>query len=155
MAKLRNLALLVVGGHWVVAITHLFLAARILPAPNDHVSSLAVVLITSGHAVVSLALWKLSDRLCGFTSLIFFSAALGADLYEHFLHASGNNVFMVTSGNWTTWFDVSVLVLLALEIMGCSIGSWLLGGKTRKKKSAAGSDARASGRGLKLSTRLA
>ena len=128
MTKLRTLALLVVVAHWIVAVGHLFLAARILPAPNNNVSWLAIVLITSGHLCVSIALWKLSDKLAGLLSLIFFLAALGADLYEHFLHAAPNNIFMVAGGDWTAWFDASVLGLVALEILACSLGVLLLGG---------------------------
>src|SRR6202161_3290622 len=131
MTKLRVLTLLVVVAHWGDDIGHLFLAAKNLPAPNAHVCSLAVILITSGHLVVSVALWELGDRIGGCISLIFFLAALSADLYEHFLHASGNNVFTVTPGNWTPWFDASVFVLLALEIVGCLLGILLLSGRTR------------------------
>jgi hypothetical protein len=57
---------------------------------------------------------------------------LSADLYEHFLHASGNNVLMVAPGDWTVWFNASVFILLALEIFGCSLGVLSLGGRTRK-----------------------
>jgi hypothetical protein len=135
MTKLRTLALLVVVAHWIDAIWHLFLAAKVLPAPNNHVSWLAIILITSGHVVVSIALRKLSEKLAGSISLIFFLAALSADLYEHFLHASGNNVFMVASGHWTALFDASVFVLLALEILGCMLGIPLLGGRTKNGKS--------------------
>jgi hypothetical protein len=115
----------------MVAIWHLFLAAKVLPAPNDKVSWLAITLITCGHVVVSIALWTLRDRLAGLVSLIFFLAALSADLYENFLHASANNVFTVAPGNWTPWFDVSVSVLLAFEIAGCLLGILLLSGRTR------------------------
>jgi intracellular septation protein A len=62
---------------------------------------------------------------------IFFFAALGADLYEHFLHTSANNVFVVPPGGWTVSFDASVFILLALEILGCLFGILLLGGRTR------------------------
>lgn len=127
MTKPRALALLVVVAHWMVAVSHLFLAAKILPAPNNHVSWLAIILMTSGHLAVSIALWKLSDKLAGLVSLIFFAAALGADLYEHFLHASANNVFAVAPGVWTTGFDASVVVLVVLEILGCSLGILLFG----------------------------
>ena len=136
MTNLRAIALLIVVAHWVDAVGHLFLAAKILPPPNDHVGWLAVVLITSGHLVVSVAFWKLGERIAGWTSLIFFMAALSADLYEHFLHASGNNVFMAASGRWTMWFDISVVVLLVLEILGCSMGIWSLGRRIRSKNSA-------------------
>jgi hypothetical protein len=133
MTRLRTLALLIVVAHWIVAIWHLFLAASVLPAPNNSVSWLAVVLLTMLHGGVSIALWKLSGRLVGLVSLIFFLAALSADLYEHFLHASGNNVFMVAPGYWTAWFNASVFILLALELLGCSLGVLLLGGRTRKR----------------------
>ena len=154
MTKIRMLALMVVVAHWMDAVGHLFLAAKILPAPNDHVSWLAVVLITSGHLVVSIALCKLGDRIGGCISLIFFLAALSADLYEHFLHASGNNVFMAASGHWTAWFDASVVVLLALEILGCSIGAWLLSGRTRSRKSMPGASSDLKRRGLRFSVGL-
>jgi hypothetical protein len=125
------LTLLVVVAHWMVAVGHLFLAAKVLPAPNNDVSWLAITLITFGHLAVSIGLWKLSDRVTGLVSLIFFLAAMSADLYEHFLHASANNVFMVAPGDWTARFDASVFALLGLEIAGCMLGILLLGGRTR------------------------
>jgi hypothetical protein len=131
MTTRRTLALSVVVAHWIVAIGHLFLAAKVLPPPNNHVSWLAVTLITLGHLAVSVALWTLSDKIAGLVSLIFFLAALGADLYEHFLHASANNIFTVASGGWIAPFDASVFILLALEIAGCFLGIRLLSGRTR------------------------
>jgi hypothetical protein len=131
MTKVRLVTLLVVIAHWVVAVLHLFLAVKVLPAPNNNVSWLAITLITLGHLGVFIALWKLSDKLTGFVSSIFFLAALGADLYEHFLHASANNVFTVAPGDWTPPFDASVFILLALEILGCLLGILLLGRRTR------------------------
>lgn len=128
MTKPRTLTLLIVVAHWIVAVGHLFLAAKILPAPNNNVSWLAIILISSGHLGVSIGLWKLGDRLAGLVSLIFFLAALSADLYEHFLHASPNNVFTVAAGTWRAGFDASVFVLLALEILGCSFGIVSVGG---------------------------
>ena len=124
----RRLALLVVIAHWVVAVGHLFLAAKVLAGPNNNVSWLAIVLISSGHLVVSIGLWKLTDKPAGLVSLIFFLAALSADLYEHFLHASANNILMVAAGSWTARFDASVFVLLALELLGCTLGILLVGG---------------------------
>jgi hypothetical protein len=136
MTRLRTLALLVVAAHWIDAVGHLFLAAKIMPAPNNHVSSLAIILISLGHVVVASALWKLSDTIAGAVSFVFFLAAMGADLYEHFLQAAPNNVFMVGRGEWTVWFNGSVFVLLALEILGCSLGIRLLGGGKKEEKPA-------------------
>lgn len=130
MTRARTLILLAVVGHWIIAIWHLFLAANILPAPNNHVSGLAITLITTGHLIVSIAAWKLSDRFAAAVSLLFFLAAMGANVYEHFLHASLNNIFMVAAGEGTAIFDVSVFLLLTLEILGCVLGVRLLGGRT-------------------------
>jgi hypothetical protein len=129
MTRRRALTLLVVVAHWIVAIWHLFIAAKVLPPPNNKVSWLAITFITLGHLAVSIAVWKLRDKLAGLVSLIFFLAALGADLYEHFLNASANNVFMLAHGDWTAPFDVSVIILLVLEILGCLLGIFLLGGR--------------------------
>lgn len=131
MKNLQPLTATVVVAHLIVAILHLFLAAKILPAPNNNVSGLAIVLITSGHVALLIALSKLSDKLSGLVSLIFFLAALGADLYEHFLHAAANNVFMVATSNWTAPFDASVFALLALEVLGCSLEVLSLSGRRR------------------------
>jgi len=136
MKELRRLALLVVMAHWIIAVGHLFLAAKILPAPNNNVSWVAIGLISSGHLLVSIALWKLTDKLAGLVSLIFFLAALGADLYEHLLHASANNVLMVTVNHWTAGFDASVFVLLALEITGCTLGIFVVGGWWPRRRAA-------------------
>jgi hypothetical protein len=128
------LTLLVVVAHWIVAVWHLFLAAKVLPAPNNNVGWLAITLITFGHLAVSIGLWKLSDKLAGLVSLIFFLAALSADLYEHFLHTSANNVSLVAPGDWTTRFVATVFALLALEVVGCLLGILLLGGRTRNSQ---------------------
>jgi hypothetical protein len=131
MAKLRAFVSSVVLAHWAVAMWHLVLAANVLPPPDNNVRWLAVILLTLLHWGVLVPLWMLSDRLIGWASLGFFSAALSADLYEHFLHSSLNNVFMVMSTDWTAWFKASVYILLALEILGLSLGVWSLGRRAR------------------------
>lgn len=131
MNEPRTLALLAVVAHWIVAVWHLFLAARILPAPSNSVSWVVIVFFTLGHLSVLVGVWKLSEKLAGLVALIAFLAALGADLYEHFVQVAPNNVFMATSGAWTAWFDVSVFALVALEILGISLGIVLLLGRPR------------------------
>ena len=131
MARLRPFISSVVVAHWAVAMWHLVLAANVLPPPDNHVRWLAVILLTLLHWGVLVPLWMLSDRLTGWVSLVFFSAALSADLYEHFLHSSLNNVFMVMPSAWTAWFKASVYILFGLEILGLSFGVWSLGRRAR------------------------
>jgi hypothetical protein len=127
----RMLAPLVVLAHWVDAVVHLYLVAAILPAPYDKVSPLAVILISLGHLVVAIVLWTLPNKWGGAISLVFFLAAMSADLYEHFLHEAANNVFVLGFGARTAAFDASVFVLLALEIVGCLLGILLLAGRAK------------------------
>lgn len=134
MTKLRRFALFVVVGHWFIAVSHLFLAANVLAAPNNNVSWLAITFISAGHLAIAIVLWTLRDKFAGWVSVIFFLAALGADLYEHFLHASANNIFMVAPGSWAAEFDASVFALLALEVLGCVLAILLLGGGTRNDR---------------------
>jgi hypothetical protein len=129
MTKPRIIALLVVIAHWMIAIWHLFLTAKILPAPNNTVSWPGIMFITLGHLLMSIVLWKLSDKVSGVVSLLFFLVVGAADVYEHFVHPALNNVFMVRPGNWTTLWEVSVFGLLAFEILGCALGILLLAGR--------------------------
>ena len=131
---MRRILLLVVVAHWIIAVAHLFVAARVLPTPNDTVSWVAITLITVGHLGMVLVSWRLSEGLTGLVSLLFFLAALGADLYEHFLHASGNNVFMLPRVAWTVEFVVSVVALLALEVIGLWLGILLLRKRSIRNK---------------------
>ena len=127
MKNPRTPALLVVVAHWIVAIVHLFLAAQVVPGPNNQVSGMAILFLTAGHLAVSILVWKLGDKVSGAVLLVFFLAAMAADLYEHFLHPAPNNVLMVAPGSWTAAFDASVFALLALEILGCILGILSLG----------------------------
>jgi hypothetical protein len=58
--------------------------------------------------------------------LIFFLCALATDVYEHFGHASANNVFMVAASELGACFEASVGGLLALEILACLLGILLI-----------------------------
>jgi hypothetical protein len=126
------LILLAVAAHWIVAVWHLFLAAKILPPPSNSVSWVVIVFFTLGHLSLLVAVWKLRDKLSGLVASIVFLAALGADLYEHFVQVAPNNVFMAASGAWTAWFDASVFALVALEILGISLGLLLLRNRTKR-----------------------
>ena len=132
MTKARMLVLLAVAAHWIVAVWHLFLAAKILPAPSNSVSWVVIVFFTLAHLSLLVAVWNLRDKLSGLVASIVFLAALGADLYEHFVQVAPNNVFMAASGAWTAWFDASVFALVALEILGISLGLLLLRNRTKR-----------------------
>lgn len=122
MNRYRALGLVVIAAHWVTAMWHLSVAAKVIPGPTNGLNLLAVGLITLLHLGIASAWWKLPDRLAGGILSAFFIAALAFGMYEHFLHPGGNNIFMVSPGNEKNAFDVSVGLLMALEVLGVGIG---------------------------------
>jgi hypothetical protein len=57
---------------------------------------------------------------------------------------------MLARGGWAAIFNVSVFILLALEIAGCSLGTMLLGGRRRNNKSTPGLDSKSGKQNPKL-----
>jgi hypothetical protein len=49
---------------------------------------------------------------------------------------------MVAPGAWTAVFNVSVFILLALEIVGCLLGTIVFGGRRGNNKSTQGPNAK-------------
>jgi hypothetical protein len=128
---LRILAVLVIAGHWLVAVWHLFWVARIPGVTDTTVNWLAIGLATFLHFAVSLAVWKLSDKVSGSLLFGFLLVVLGFDIYEHFLGPGPNNVFRVAPGEWTAAFQISVYLLVFLELLGCWLGIRILTAKNR------------------------
>ena len=95
----------------MIAVWHLFLAAKVLPAPENTISWFALTTILRGAQATS-----------GIVLSLFFAAALTVGTYEHFVHAGRNNVFMVAPGEWKTIFQLSVAILTFLEIAEFWIG---------------------------------
>ncbi|HJS98081.1 MAG TPA: hypothetical protein VJ756_03250 [Terriglobales bacterium] len=122
MNKYRISGIVVIAAHWVTAMWHLSVAAKVLPGPTNGVNLLAVALITLLHLGVAGAWWKLRDKLAGGILSAFFIVALVFGIYEHFIHPGGNNIFMVSASEWKTTFEVSVGLLMALEVLGVGTG---------------------------------
>ncbi len=126
MKALRLYALLIIAVHWIVAAWHLFLVAKILPAPENNVNWVAIGILTLLHFVALIACWKLCDRFTGLVLGVFFVLALGAGLYEHFLDSGLNNIVRVRPSDWVTAFRASVFLLVVIEMLGCWLGIRLL-----------------------------
>jgi hypothetical protein len=137
MKKLRIYSLLIIAAHWVVGVWHLLLVAKILPAPENNVSWIAISLFTLLHCGVAVACWKLSDRLSGLILCVFLVVALGSGIYEHFLAPGLNNIFRVPPSDWTAAFRASVFLLVVVEILGCWFGIRLSRGNRETKIKAA------------------
>jgi hypothetical protein len=133
MRNLRTYGFLAIPAHWIVAVWHLVLVAKVLPASDNSVHWLAIALLTLVHGGVLLACWKLTDRFAGLTLCVFLLVALGSGIYEHFLGPGLNNVFRMASSDWTTAFRASVFLLAVVEILGCWFGIQLAS-KNRERR---------------------
>jgi hypothetical protein len=122
MKRSRTSGFVVIAAHWIIAVWHLFLAAKVLPVPDNNVSWLAISLLSLLHAGISIVWWKIPNRPAGLVLSIFFIATLASGIYEHFVHLGGNNVFRVVPGEWKTAFQVSVIFLVLLEVLGAWMG---------------------------------
>ena len=62
MNRYRILGLIIIAAHGVLAVWHLFLAAKVLPAPENTVSWLAVALASTLHLAVLVVWWLATER---------------------------------------------------------------------------------------------
>lgn len=129
MKRFRLVGFLIIAAHWLAAVWHLFIVARIPPVADNKVSWLAVGLVTLFHFVISVAWWKLSDRFAGSVLLVFFVVVTGAGTYEHFLGPGPNNIFRLAPGDWTVAFQMSVFLLVSFEILGLWLAIRFLKGR--------------------------
>lgn len=118
----RLFGLLIIAAHWAAAVWHFVLSAKIFPTAANGIDWLPIVFVSAVHLGVSVLWWTVSVRLAGWVLLVLLSTALGVGVYEHFLGPGPNTIFRVPPTNWTAAFRASVLVLLALEILGCWLG---------------------------------
>jgi hypothetical protein len=129
MDRYKMFGFVVIAAHWAAAVMHLFLAAKVAPAPDNHLNLFVLGMLILGHLAVSVLWWTLPNRLAGLILCTFFTVVLVFGIYEHFLHPGANNVFMVVPGAWKAPFDASVALLIALEILGTGVGFQTLRGQ--------------------------
>lgn len=101
-----------------VTVLHLFLAGKLNPALTV-AGSIRIGVYASALTLAGLGLlWTRLKRVGSFVLIIGFANGLVIGSLEHFFIAGPNNVFDAGYSGWTILFDVSVVLLLALEIAG-------------------------------------
>ena len=112
-----------------VTILHLFLAGKLNPAlmvaSSIRIGAYAGALTLAGVGL----LWTRLKRIGSLVLMIGFAYGLVIGSLEHFFIAGPNNVFDAGYSTWAILFDVSVALLVALEIAGLwSAGRILVAG---------------------------
>jgi hypothetical protein len=118
MSSFQKTGLFLIAAHWAAVMWHLPVAAAIAPLPNGRIA-LAIGTMTVVHLAVFLGWWMRPTGLVSVLALLLFAIPLGFGSYEHLLSSGPNNVLHVSGPN-STAFEISVFLLLFLEI--CGIG---------------------------------
>lgn len=101
-----------------VTFLHLFLAGKLNPAltlaGSLHIGAYAGALTLAGVGL----LWTRLKKIGALVLIFGFASGLVIGSLEHFFIAGPNNVFYAGHGGWAILFDISVALLVVLEIAG-------------------------------------
>jgi hypothetical protein len=121
MKSTARYATFVVLAHAGVVFWHLVLVAKITPGLTEHQMLAAATAINLVPTVALTLLWAHFLRLGGF--LLFLPLAVGLVIggKEHFVTPGPLNVFYMATTPWALPFRLTAILLLVLEVSGCSI----------------------------------
>lgn len=114
-------ATVIAVGHFVVVLGHLWLVVRVQPSfPRSAVPWLILInLLPIGGA---LGLAKGYRKSAAFLIAIPLGVAFVIGTYSHFLSPGTDNVLRMAPGELTSPFQVSAVLLVVLEALGCWVG---------------------------------
>jgi len=115
---MKALVSIIALANLAVTFLHLYLAGNLNPAltvaGSMRIGAYAGALTLAGVGL----LWTRLRRVGSFVLILGFANGLVIGCLEHFFIAGPNNVFDAGHSNWAILFDVSVVLLVALEIAG-------------------------------------
>jgi hypothetical protein len=115
---MKSFVSIVALANLAVTVLHLYLAGELNPAlsvaDSMRIGAFAGALTLAGVGL----LWTRQKRIGSFLLILVFAIGLVIGSREHFFVAGPNNVFDAGYGGWAILFDVSVALLVALEIAG-------------------------------------
>ena len=101
-----------------VTLLHLYLAGVLNPALTI-ASSVRIGAQTGALTLAGVGLlWTRAKKIGSFVLMIVFAIGFVIGSLEHFFIAGPNNVFDAGHSGWAILFDISVALLVALEIAG-------------------------------------
>jgi hypothetical protein len=122
----------IVLGHAAVVAWHLFLVSRIV----SNLSPSVIIAPTIGILISIIGLiflWLRKYQLAAVFILITMMVGLYEGITEHFINRGPFNIFDVSSPEWAFSFNITVFLLVILELAGLWAGvrAWLLRDKKR------------------------
>jgi cytochrome bd-type quinol oxidase subunit 2 len=116
----------IVAIHAIVVTLH-GLAHQKIPVPLSLIQSLFVsaVIVLAPILAVCL-LWASFDRAGRWLFFISMTGALLFGIYNHFIAMSPDHLSQIPFEGWGVLFQVTALLLLVIEGIGCGVGVWIL-----------------------------
>jgi hypothetical protein len=129
--KLLRWSAPIVVGHFLVVIWHLVLLVKVQPNTPRFVPPLLIVFNLFPVAGL-LALSKGFPKLAGSLITAPLGTALIVGAYSHFVSLGPDNVLRMPTGALRLSFQISALLLLALEFFACWLGIQMFAVRMRK-----------------------
>jgi hypothetical protein len=111
----------IVVGHFIAVIWHLLLVVKVQPGFPGFAPPL-LILVNLFPVVGLVALAKGFTKLAGSMVTLPLAIALGIGTYAHFLSPGTDNILRMQPGNLTLPFQISAVLLVLLEALGCWVG---------------------------------
>ncbi len=112
--------------HAIIVILH-GLAHTNIPVPLSFIQSVFVdVVIVLAPIMAAVLLWTTFDRLGYWLFLTSMTGSLIFGIYNHFIAMSPDHISQVPFDGWGALFQVTALLLLVAEGIGCGVGVWAL-----------------------------
>ena len=111
----------IVLGHFVAVLWHLFLLVKVQPGTPRFFPPL-LILFNLFPVAGLFALAKGFRKLAGSLIILPLAIALVIGTYAHFLSHGTDNILRMSSGDLTLSFQISAVLLVLLEALGCWVG---------------------------------
>ena len=108
-------------GHFVAVIWHLLLLVKVQPGTPRLFPSL-LILFNLFPVAGLVALAKTFRKLAGSMIILPLAIALVIGTYAHFLSPGTDNILRIPAGYLTLSFQISAVLLVLLEALGCWVG---------------------------------
>jgi len=119
--KLLHWSTLIVVGHFIAVIWHLLLLVKVQPSTPRFFPPL-LILFNLFPIAGLVALAKGFPKLAGTMIILPLAIPLVIGTYAHFLSPGSDNILHMPAGDLRLPFQVSAVLLVLLEALGCWIG---------------------------------
>ncbi|HYM74429.1 MAG TPA: hypothetical protein VE377_00500 [Candidatus Dormibacteraeota bacterium] len=114
-----------VVGHFVVVLWHLFLLVKVEPN-TPHILPPLLILINLIPVAGLFVFVKGFPKLAASMVALPLGVAIAIGGYSHFVSSASDNVFRLPPGGYILSYQISAVVLVILEALGCWIGFRML-----------------------------